>query len=129
MNNIENVSRRGFLKGAFAAGALVLAPAVGPEIAWAKAAADPQPLVTQIFLRFASDGTVTIVAHPLRDGLGEPHRASAGGGRRTGRRLAKVIIEQAIGDPKYGDQDTDGSHSVRSFFDLMRQVGATGARC
>ena len=28
--------------------------------------------------------------------------------------------------PKYGDQDTDGSHSVRSNFDLMRQVGATG---
>ena len=39
---------------------------------------------------------------------------------------SKVRIEQAIGDPKYGDQDTDGSHSVRSNFDLMRQVGATG---
>jgi isoquinoline 1-oxidoreductase beta subunit len=37
-----------------------------------------------------------------------------------------VKIEQAIGDPKYGDQDTDGSHSVRSYFELMRQVGATG---
>ncbi len=39
---------------------------------------------------------------------------------------SKVKIEQAIGDPRYGDQDTDGSHSVRSNFDLMRQVGATG---
>jgi len=39
---------------------------------------------------------------------------------------SKVKIDQAIGDPKYGDQDTDGSHSVRSSFDLMRQVGATG---
>ncbi|MGC2247293.1 MAG: molybdopterin cofactor-binding domain-containing protein, partial [Terriglobales bacterium] len=38
----------------------------------------------------------------------------------------RVKIEQAIGDPKYGDQDTDGSHSVRSSFELMRQVGATG---
>ena len=25
----------------------------------------------------------------------------------------RVKIEQAIGDPRYGDQDTDGSHSVR----------------
>ena len=39
---------------------------------------------------------------------------------------AKVKIDQAIGDSKYGDQDTDGSHSVRSFFEQMRQVGATG---
>src|SRR5258705_11835251 len=39
---------------------------------------------------------------------------------------SKVKIDQAIGDPKYGDQDTDGSHSVRSSFDLMRQVGAAG---
>jgi isoquinoline 1-oxidoreductase beta subunit len=38
----------------------------------------------------------------------------------------RVRLEQAIGDPKYGEQDTDGSHSVRSNFDLMRQVGATG---
>ena len=39
---------------------------------------------------------------------------------------SKVKIDQAIGDPKYGEQDTDGSHSVRSFFDQMRQVGAAG---
>jgi len=39
---------------------------------------------------------------------------------------SRVKIDQAIGDPKYGDQDTDGSHSVRSSFDLMRQVGGAG---
>src|SRR5208337_5355479 len=37
----------------------------------------------------------------------------------------RVKIEQAIGDPRYGDQNTDGSHSIRSFFDTMRQAGAT----
>jgi len=26
---------------------------------------------------------------------------------------------------KYGDQDTDGSHSVRSFFDTLREAGGT----
>jgi len=39
--------------------------------------------------------------------------------------LEKNKIDQAIGDPRYGDQNTDGSHSVRSFFDVMRQAGAT----
>ena len=72
-----------------------------------------------------SDGSVTIVAH----------RSEMGCGSRTALPLvvadeldadwSKVKIEQALGDAKYGDQDTDGSHSVRSFFDQMRQVGAT----
>ena len=77
-------------------------------------------------MSIASDGTVTIVAH----------RSEMGCGSRTALPLvvadeldadwSKVKIDQAIGDPKYGDQDTDGSHSVRSFFDQMRQVGAAG---
>src|SRR5262249_24559655 len=37
----------------------------------------------------------------------------------------RVKIEQAIADPRYGDQNTDGSHSIRSFFDVMRQAGAS----
>jgi isoquinoline 1-oxidoreductase beta subunit len=79
-----------------------------------------------IFLGIASDGTITIVAH----------RSEMGCGSRTALPLvvadeldadwSKVKIDQAIGDPKYGEQDTDGSHSVRSFFDQMRQIGATG---
>jgi len=27
----------------------------------------------------------------------------------------RVKIDQAIGDKRYGDQNTDGSHSIRSF--------------
>jgi isoquinoline 1-oxidoreductase beta subunit len=71
------------------------------------------------------DGTVYIVAH----------RSEMGTVIRTSLPLIvadeleadwkKVKIEQAIGDPRYGDQNTDGSHSVRSFFDGMRQAGAT----
>ena len=38
---------------------------------------------------------------------------------------ARVKIVQATGDEKYGDQDTDGSHSVRSFFDTLREAGGT----
>jgi isoquinoline 1-oxidoreductase beta subunit len=37
----------------------------------------------------------------------------------------RVRIEQAIGDPRYGSQNTDGSHSVREFFDVLREAGAT----
>ena len=37
----------------------------------------------------------------------------------------RVKIVQAVGDPRYGSQDTDASRSVREFFDLMREAGAT----
>ena len=36
----------------------------------------------------------------------------------------RVKIEQAIGDGRYGDQNTDGSHSIRSFLEVMREAGA-----
>jgi isoquinoline 1-oxidoreductase beta subunit len=37
---------------------------------------------------------------------------------------SRVKIEQALGDKKYGDQNTDGSCSVRDFYETLRQAGA-----
>ncbi|MGA7077627.1 MAG: molybdopterin cofactor-binding domain-containing protein [Terriglobales bacterium] len=122
-----NFSRRGFLQGALASGVFVLSARFIPEPLWAAQGDTPAPpFEPSLWMSIASDGTVTIVAH----------RSEMGCGSRTALPLvvadeldadwSKVNIEQAIGDPKYGDQDTDGSHSVRSNFDLMRQVGATG---
>ena len=131
MKIIENVSlqvsRRGFLHGALASGVFVLSARFIPEPLWAAEGEAAAPAFQpSLWMSIASDGTVTIVAH----------RSEMGCGSRTALPLvvadeldadwSKVKIDQAIGDPKYGDQDTDGSHSVRSSFDLMRQVGATG---
>jgi isoquinoline 1-oxidoreductase beta subunit len=38
---------------------------------------------------------------------------------------ARVVVEQAPGDAKYGNQNTDGSWSVRGFMQRMREAGAT----
>src|SRR5271165_6375842 len=135
MKFIENVSghvnRRGFLQGVLVSGAFVLAARFVPEPLWAmendgEGEAAAAPFEPSLWMSIAADGTVTIVAH----------RSEMGCGSRTALPLvvadeldadwSRVKIGQAIGDPKYGDQDTDGSHSVRSNFDLMRQVGATG---
>ena len=127
MNIIENVSRRGFLQGVVASGVFVLSARFVPEPLWAAEGEAPAPgIEPSLWMSIASDGTVTIVAH----------RSEMGCGSRTALPLvvadeldadwSKVKIDQAIGDPKYGDQDTDGSHSVRSYFDQMRQVGAAG---
>jgi isoquinoline 1-oxidoreductase beta subunit len=37
----------------------------------------------------------------------------------------RVKVIQGEADARYGCQDTDGSHSVREFFDTMREAGAT----
>ena len=131
MSAIENVSRRWFLKGMAGAGALVLGAYYAPEILWgqesadARTDADKATFHPNVFVGVETDGTVWIVAH----------RSEMGTVIRTTLPLVvadeldadwkRVKIDQAIGDHRYGDQNTDGSHSVRSFFDVMRVSGAT----
>src|SRR6266498_1230948 len=130
MNAIENVSRRSFLKGLVSVGALVLSARYYPELVWAEGLpkdtqADLATLHPNVFVGINTDGTVYIVAH----------RSEMGTGIRTSLPLVvadeldadwkRVKIDQAIGDPRYGDQNTDGSHSIRSFYDVMRYAGAT----
>jgi len=129
MSIVENVSRRKFLVGGLATGALVLSARLVSKRLMVAHGEEPTAATAfdpTIWMSVAPDGTVTIVAH----------RSEMGCGSRTSLPLivtdeldadwSRVKIEQAIGDPKYGEQDTDGSHSVRSNFELMRQVGATG---
>src|SRR6266853_1414834 len=141
MIHIENISnrnqelftsRRGFLKSMLGAGAFVLSVRMMPEELFGAVAnataldgmtkASLQP---NVYLAIDTDGTAYIIAH----------RSEMGSGSRTAlprivadeldADWARVKLVQATGDEKYGDQDTDGSHSVRSFFDTLRESGAT----
>lgn len=127
--NIENVSRRGFLRGALAGGVLVLAVKVAPtmlHVAAAEGEAAAAPFDPYMWMSIAQDGTVTIVAHRSEMGCGSRTALPIIVADELDAEWSKVKIDQALGDPKYGSQDTDGSHSVRSSFDDMRLVGATG---
>jgi isoquinoline 1-oxidoreductase beta subunit len=124
MKIIENVSRRGFLQGAAAAGALVLTARLIPQPLWAEGeAAVPAPLQPALWSSIASDGTVTLIAHRTEMGNGIRTSLPIVFADELGADWKRVKVEQALGDPKYGDQETDTSHSVRDFFDLMRQTG------
>jgi len=141
---IENVSRRGFLQGALSASAFVLcvrtspllakvarngAPSAGTSpvssMAGSMAEIDATAFHPGVYVGIQTDGTVLIVAH----------RTEMGNGVRTSlpRILAdeldadwsRVQVIQGDGDERYGSQDTDGSHSVREFFDPLRDAGAT----
>jgi len=122
MNRIELTSRRDFLNGIFSAGAIVFAAGVVPS---AEADVTKSTWNPSVFIGLDTDGSVTIVAH----------RSEMGTGIRTSLPMVvademeadwnRVRIEQALGDKKYGSQNTDGSCSIRDFYDLMRQTGAT----
>lgn len=134
---IVNISRRAFLKDlaltgfVLAAGfpSLIEAEETAPHTDEAKYGADAMPHGwvdnPLVFVAIADDGTVTIVCH----------RSEMGQGIRTSLPMVvadeleadwnRVRIEQAPGDEKrYGNQDTDGSRSMRHFFLPMRRVGA-----
>lgn len=125
---IENVSRRGFLAGA---AGFAVALQVFPADAYVSydhgGLTMPHGVVNDphVFVAIAADGTVTIVAH----------RAEMGTGSRTSIPMViademeadwdKVKIVQAVGDePKYGNQDTDGSRSLRHHIQPARDIGA-----
>ncbi len=131
---IENVSRRTFLKGTVSGVGLVVAMQLLPfrsagafEPYHTGGLDMPNGIVTNplVFVSIDPDGTVTIVAH----------RSEMGTGARTSVPMvlademeadwARVKIVQAPGDePKYGNQDTDGSRSMRHHIQPMRQMGA-----
>jgi isoquinoline 1-oxidoreductase subunit beta len=132
---IENVSRRSFLKGT--ASFVIAAQIVPVDRAfayetWKHGGLDmPHGIVADphVFVAIDPDGTVTIVAH----------RSEMGTGSRTSIPMViademeadwdKVKIVQAEGDePKYGNQDTDGSRSLRHHIQPARDIGASVRR-
>ena len=116
------VSRRTFIElTGLTAGAFVLG--VRSPRALADAASDGFRL--DLFVSLDASGTVKIVAH----------RSEMGQGIRTALPMVvademeadfdRVQVVQALADTRYGSQDTDGSHSIRDFFEPMRRVGAS----
>jgi len=124
MKIIENVSRRGFLQASLASGIFVLSARFVPQPLWAEDEATPAALEPSLWMSIAGDGTVTIVAHRSEMGCGSRTALPMMLADELGADWNRVNVEQAIGDPKYGGQDTDGSHSVRDGYDLMRETGA-----
>jgi isoquinoline 1-oxidoreductase beta subunit len=133
---IENVSRRGVLKGVLATGGLVLAaqaPGVRQALAYATGA-DAMPHGTvnnpHVFVSIAPDGIVTIVAARAEMGTGAARTSLP---MMVADELdadwKRVRVVQSPGDEvTYGNQDTDGSRSTRHFIQPMRQCGAAARK-
>ena len=78
-----------------------------------------------VYLGLEPDGTVIIVAHRSEMGTGIRSALPMVVADELDADWKRVKVEQAIGDVKYGSQNTDGSNSIRSFYEPMREAGAT----
>jgi len=124
MNRIEVVTRRTFLGSVFSAGAFVLAARVLPVKALASGV-DNAAWHPSVYLGIDTDGTVTIIAHRSEMGTGIRSVLPMVAVEELDADWKMIKIEQALGDVKYGSQNTDGSCSIRDFYDAMRDTGAS----
>jgi len=125
VESIQVVSRRGFLGTIFSAGAFVIGSQLLPVEAQAATEAAKTAWHPGVWMGLEPDGTLIILAH----------RSEMGTGIRTVLPMVfademeadwkRVKIEQAIGDAKYGSQNTDGSCSIRDFIVTIREAAAT----
>ena len=123
------IPRRTFVKH-IGAGSLVLAVGVA-GVRRLSALSEPgnaaaDPFAPSIYLSIADTGVVTVICHRAEMGQGATTTLVMTLADELEADWTKVVMEQAIGDAKYGDQNTDGSTSIRNgTYMQFRQVGAT----
>jgi isoquinoline 1-oxidoreductase beta subunit len=125
MTAVAHVSRRLFLGQTLSAGAFVLGARVVPVGIFAQAADLATPWQPGVYLALDVDGAVTIIAHRSEMGTGIRTALPMVVAEELEADWSRVRIVQAVGDKKYGSQNTDGSCSVTDFLQVMRVAGAT----
>ncbi|KGU86976.1 xanthine dehydrogenase family protein molybdopterin-binding subunit [Pseudomonas mediterranea] len=129
---LSNLSRRGFLKGASATGVLVLAASWGLPEAFAeekKFGAEGMPHGAiddpKVYVSIAADGSVTVICNRSEMGQGVRTSLSMVVADELDADWALVKVKQAPADEaRFGNQDTDGSRSMRHWYEPMRRCGA-----
>lgn len=124
MSDIQNVSRRVFIRNiGLASGGLILGCnynlLASDAITGSLTEFNPN-----LFVQLNSDGSLIIVASRSEMGNGVRTSLTSVVADEMEADWNKVSVKQAVGDAKYGDQNTDGSRSIVGFYDVMRKMGA-----
>ena len=125
-NQIVKVDRRSFLKtGVIGSTGLILGTQIACSTFFEEKERIKATFSPNVFLTINEKGEITIVAHRSEMGTGIRTTLPAVVADELEADWSMVSIKQAIGDESiYGDQNTDGSYSIRMFYEPMRRVGA-----
>jgi isoquinoline 1-oxidoreductase beta subunit len=119
------MKRRDFVKiVGLATGGLILGCNVSPEKIVINTLEDGISFVPNLFIQLQKDGKVTIVV--ARSEMGQGIRTSMASAIAEDLEAdwQYVSVQQATGDAKFGNQNTDGSRSIRTLLRPMRRMGA-----
>ncbi|WP_291097762.1 MULTISPECIES: xanthine dehydrogenase family protein molybdopterin-binding subunit [unclassified Flavobacterium] len=124
MGNIQNMSRRSFVKNVgLASGGLILACNTS-LFSNEKQSVDFTEFTPNLFVQLNSDGSLILTASRSEMGNGVRTSLTSIIADEMDADWTRVSVKQAVGDAKYGDQNTDGSRSVRTLYEPMRKMGA-----
>ena len=122
MEHLQNIPRRDFFKltGVASTGLVLGVNSLSTELL-GQTVSSFNP---SVFIHIPTSGPIELVNH----------RSEMGQGTRTGIiqliadeldvDMKQIKIIQATGDKKYGDQNTDGSRSIKFNWDRLREMGA-----
>jgi isoquinoline 1-oxidoreductase beta subunit len=125
MSKIQQINRRDFVKlFGLASGGILL----GCNISSDKKAFIPQVEGTfspNLFVQIQKDGNITLLASRSEMGQGIRTSLASAIADELEADWKYITVKQATGNAKYGNQNTDGSRSVRTLLEPMRKMGAT----
>jgi isoquinoline 1-oxidoreductase beta subunit len=124
MSNIQQVNRRDFMKlfGLASTGIIL-----GCNISSDKKAFIPQVdgvFKPNLFVQIQKDGKVILLASRSEMGQGIRTSLASAIADELEADWNLISVKQATGNGKYGNQNTDGSRSVRTLLEPMRKMGA-----
>ncbi|MFY0630153.1 MAG: xanthine dehydrogenase family protein molybdopterin-binding subunit [Flavobacteriaceae bacterium] len=124
MKNIE-MKRRDFVKiFGLATGGLILGCSTSGGTPIINTLNDGISFVPNLFVQLQKDGKVTIVVTRSEMGQGIRTSMTSAIADELEADWKYVSVEQATGDAKFGNQNTDGSRSIRTLLNPMRRMGA-----
>ncbi|MBU3012913.1 molybdopterin-dependent oxidoreductase [Polaribacter vadi] len=124
MSKIQQINRRDFVKffGLASTGIIL-----GCNVSSNKKEFLPQVdgmFTPNLFVQIQRDGNITLIASRSEMGQGIKTSLASAIADELEADWQYITVKQATGNAKYGNQNTDGSRSVRTILEPMRKMGA-----
>ena len=119
------ISRRSFIKNvSLLSGGLILACDIGSDDMKGTSKNSSDVFSPNLFVELKSNGDLMLTASRSEMGQGVRTSLTSVIADEMDADWSRVTVVQAPGDDAYGNQNTDGSRSIRTIYQPMREMGA-----